>query len=39
MEAFIIFGLGIIWVSIGLVCGLGVLALWCKAYKRLMNGK
>ncbi len=39
MDAFIIFGLGIIWVGIGVVCALGVLMAWCKVYKRLKNGK
>ena len=39
MDAFIIFGLGIIWVSIGVACVLSALVLWCKAYKRLKNGK
>jgi len=39
MDAFIIFGLGILWVGIGSVCVLGALSLWCKAYKRFVHGK
>lgn len=39
MEVLGVLILGILWVGIGVIVVLTILKLWCKLYKRLMNGK